>query len=97
MGEVGYAALAFVLPIIAFITDTVLLLPIIGFMLLISLLSSVIQRIAIRVFKKRVFKAAPLHHHFELLGWSLSQIVMRYWIVSIIMAILGFALVVVSI
>gem|GEM_PF-4955575 len=68
MGEIGYSSLAFVLPIIAFMTDTVLLLPIIAFMLLISLTSSVTQMLSVKIFKRRIFKAAPLHHHFELLG-----------------------------
>ncbi|MCD5396590.1 MAG: hypothetical protein LRZ98_00175 [Candidatus Pacebacteria bacterium] len=68
MGEVGYNALAFILPIIAFITDTVFLLPIIAFMLFINLTATTIQRFFIVFFKKRIFKAAPLHHHFEILG-----------------------------
>ncbi len=89
MGEVGYNALAFILPIIAFITDTVFLLPIIAFMLFINLTATTIQRFFIVFFKKRIFKAAPLHHHFEILGWSQTQIVLRYWILSIIMAIFG--------
>ncbi|MCK5589106.1 MAG: hypothetical protein KAI16_02230 [Candidatus Pacebacteria bacterium] len=97
MSEIGYSALSFTLPIIAFMTDTVFLLPIIAFMLFINLCVTVIQRFSIVVFKKRVFRAAPLHHHFEILGWSTSQIVFRYLIISIIMAILGVALATVAI
>ena len=78
MSEVGYAALAFVLPVIAFITDTVLFLPIIAFMLFINLVVTVLQRCSIVCLRRRVFRAAPLHHHFELGGWSQSQIVLRY-------------------
>ena len=92
MGEVGYDALSFTLVIIAFLTNTVFLLPIIASMLFINLLVTVIQVFAIRVFGKRVFKAAPLHHHFELKGWSESQIVFRFWLVSIVFAIIGIIL-----
>jgi len=97
MSEVGYAALAFSLPLIAFMTDTVFLLPIIAFMLFINLVVTVLQKLSIKILRRRIFKAAPLHHHFELSGWSESQIVLRYWIISIIMAILGVALAVVSV
>ena len=68
MTEVGYNALSFTLVIIAFLTDTVLLLPLIAFVLFINLVATVVQVFSLRVFKKRIFKAAPLHHHFELQG-----------------------------
>jgi phospho-N-acetylmuramoyl-pentapeptide-transferase len=78
MTEVGYNALSFSLVIIAFMTDTVLLLPIIAFPLFVTLVTTVMQVFSIRVFNKRIFKVAPLHHHFEALGWSETQIVLRY-------------------
>jgi phospho-N-acetylmuramoyl-pentapeptide-transferase len=78
MTEVGYNALSFALVIIAFMTDTVLILPIIAFPLFITLLTTVLQVISIRIFKKRLLRIAPLHHHFEALGWETPQIVMRY-------------------
>ena len=68
MTEVGYNALSFTLVIVAFMTHTVLLLPIIAFPLFVTLLSTILQVISIRVFKKRIFKIAPLHHHFEAIG-----------------------------
>ena len=89
MTEVGYNALSFTLVIIAFMTNTILILPIIAMPLLVTLLSTILQVFWIRVFKKRIFKIAPLHHHFEALGWEQPQIVMRYWLVSIIFGILG--------
>ncbi|PID83660.1 hypothetical protein CSB11_00065 [Candidatus Campbellbacteria bacterium] len=97
MTEVGYNALSFALVVIAFATDTVFLLPIVAVMLYLTLASTVLQVFSIRVFKRRIFKVAPLHHHFEKSGWSETQIVFRYWIVSFISGILGVCLAVVSI
>ena len=96
MTEVGYNALSFSLVIIAFMTDTVVLLPILALPLFVTLVTTVMQVFSVRVFKKKIFKIAPLHHHFEALGWSESQIVFRYWIVTIISSILGVAFAIVS-
>ncbi len=96
MTEVGYNALSFSLVIIAFMTDTVLLLPIIAFILFINLAATVMQVFSIKVFKKRIFKVVPLHHHFEVKGWSETQIVLRYWIITIITAVFGVSLAVIS-
>ncbi len=78
------------LSVIAFLTNTVLLLPIIAFPLFITSLSDVIQ-IGSRKFRggKKVFLYAPIHHHFEALGWPKYKVTMRYWIVSIITAMIG--------
>ncbi len=92
MSEIGYNALSFTLVILAFMTNTVFLLPIIALMLLLTLFSTVLQVASIKLFKRKIFKIAPLHHHFEAKGWSESQIVLRYWIISIISAIFGVSL-----
>lgn len=90
MGETGMIGLTVTLAVIAFMTNTVLLLPIIAFPLFITSLSTVIQ-MASRKFRhgKKVFLFAPLHHHFEALGWPKYKVTMRYWIVSIMAAIVG--------
>ncbi|MEI7688896.1 MAG: hypothetical protein WCI91_01785 [Candidatus Nomurabacteria bacterium] len=90
MGESGMIGLTVTLSVIAFLTNTVLLLPIIAFPLFITSLSNVIQ-IGSRKFRngKKFFLFAPLHHHFEALGWPKYKVTMRYWIVGIITAILG--------
>jgi len=90
MGETGMIGLTVTLSVIAFLTNTVLLLPIIAFPLFITSLSNVIQ-ITSRKFRngKKVFLFAPLHHHFEALGWPKYKVTMRYWIVGIMTAILG--------
>ena len=97
MSETGMLALTVVLSVIAFLTDTVLLLPVIAFPLVITSASVIIQIQVYKHFnKKRVFKVAPLHHHFQAIGWSREKIVMRYWIVSVISAITGVILVLIS-
>ncbi len=90
MGETGMMSLTVVLSVIAFLTDSVLLLPIIALPLVATSLSAIIQMVSFKYFGgKRVFRVSPLHHHFQALGWSKERIVMRYWIVSFICAITG--------
>lgn len=95
MTETGIMALTMTLTVIAFMTDTlgdgigVSVLPIIGFMLLITVAANTIQILSKKVLKKKVFLVAPLHHHFEALGWPAEKVVMRYWIISIVCAIVG--------
>lgn len=97
MGETGMLALTVVLSVIAFLTDSVLLLPIIALPLAATSLSDIIQITSYKFFnKRRVFKVAPLHHHFQALGWPREQVVMRYWIVSVVCAIIGVILVLIS-
>lgn len=96
MGEVGMMPLTITLATIAFLTDTVLLLIIIAFPLVITSLSSSIQLFSKKFFGKRVFKLAPLHHHFEAIGWPATKVVMRFWIISIVFAIIGIILAVIS-
>ncbi len=97
MSETGMLGLTVTLAVIAFLTDTVLLLPIIAFPLVITSLSVVIQMISYKRFNKhRVFRVAPLHHHFEAIGWSREKVVMRYWIISVVFAIIGVILALVS-
>lgn len=97
MGETGMMALTVVLSVIAFLTDSVLLLPIIALPLVATSLSVIIQMVSVKFFGgKRVFRVSPLHHHLQALGWSKERIVMRYWIVSFICAITGVVIVLVS-
>ncbi len=97
MGETGMIGLTVTLSVIAFLTNTVLLLPIIAFPLFITSLSSIIQMTSRKFFNgKKVFKMAPLHHHFESIGWPKYKVTMRYWIVSIITSILGVVLALIS-
>ena len=90
MGETGIMGLTVVLCVVAFLTNTILFLPIIALPLVATSASVIIQINVYKLFnKKRVFKVAPLHHHFEALGWSREKVVMRYWVIGIVSAILG--------
>lgn len=97
MGESGALSLTVVLAVIAFLTDSVLLLPIIALPLVITSASVILQVNCYKFFnKRRIFKVAPLHHHFQAIGWPREKVVMRYWIVSIICAITGVILFIIS-
>lgn len=97
MGETGMIGLTVTISVIAFLTNTVLLLPIIAFPLFITSLSSIIQMLS-KKFRngKKILLVAPLHHHFEALGWPKYKVTMRYWIVSIITTSLGVILALLS-
>lgn len=95
MTETGIMALTMALTVIAFMTDTlgggmgVSVLPIIGFVLFATVASNTIQIISKKCFGRKVFRVAPLHHHFEALGWPAYKVTMRYWIISIVCAVIG--------
>ncbi|HOT53210.1 MAG TPA: phospho-N-acetylmuramoyl-pentapeptide-transferase [Anaerolineaceae bacterium] len=93
MGDTGSQALGASLAVVALMTGRWLFLPLIAIIPVSELLSVIIQ---VSYFKmthgKRVFKKSPIHHHFEMLGWQENQIVMRFWLISLIGAMLGFAL-----
>ncbi|HET6284973.1 MAG TPA: phospho-N-acetylmuramoyl-pentapeptide-transferase [Polyangia bacterium] len=92
MGDVGALALGGALGFIALATKTELSLPIIGGLFVVEAVSDIIQVAYYKRTKKRVFLMAPIHHHFEKLGWPESRIVVRFWIVSFACAILGLIL-----
>ncbi len=92
MGDTGALALGATLGVIAMITNTVAILPFIGFIFVIETLSILFQMSSKKCFGKKIFHIAPLHHHYEHLGWPESQIVMRFWIVGGLFATLGLIL-----
>jgi len=97
MGETGIMGLTITLATLAFLTDSVLILPIVALPLVATSLSVILQIISKKWRNgKRLFKLAPLHHHFEAIGWSTYKITMRYWILSIVFAIIGIILAIVS-
>lgn len=89
MGDTGSLSLGATLGVIAMLTDSFIPLILIGFIFVVETLSIIIQIFSKKVFKKKVFKIAPLHHHFEYNGWSEATVVMRFWIVGIIFAMIG--------
>lgn len=93
MGDTGSLSIGATLGVISLMTGQWLLLPIIAIIPVSEGLSVVLQILYFRFSKgKRLFKMAPLHHHFELLGWSETQVVQRFWLVSLIFAMGGIAL-----
>lgn len=93
MGDVGSQALGGMLGVVALMTNQWLILPIIAFVPIATMLSSTIQVLYFKASGgKRLFKMAPLHHHFELIGWSETQIVQRWWLIAILAAMIGIAL-----
>jgi phospho-N-acetylmuramoyl-pentapeptide-transferase len=92
MGDVGALALGGALGFVALAIKAELSLPVIGGVFIIELLSDIIQVGYYKRTKKRIFLMAPIHHHFEKLGWPESRIVVRFWIVSFMFAILGLLL-----
>ncbi len=92
MGDTGSMALGGLIAGMAMATRTVFLLPIIGLLFVITALSLVIQVISFRTTGKRVFRMSPLHHHFELAGWSEVNIVIRFWIIAGIGVVVGLGL-----
>jgi len=89
MGETGMLGLTSMLTVIAFLTGAVAVLPIIAFPLVVEAASDVIQIASKRLRGKKVFLAAPIHHHFEALGWPHFKVTMRFWIVGVVCAIMG--------
>jgi phospho-N-acetylmuramoyl-pentapeptide-transferase len=95
MTETGTMALTLTLAVVVFMSDNlgtghgIAVLPIIGFPLVATVLSDVIQITAKKLWGRKVFRIAPLHHHFEALGWPGYKVTMRYWVISIVCAIVG--------
>ncbi|MFH1533931.1 MAG: phospho-N-acetylmuramoyl-pentapeptide-transferase [Nitrospirota bacterium] len=89
MGDTGSLALGATLGVIAMLTGQTLVLPIIGFIFVIETISVIIQLVSKKLFKRKVFKIAPIHHHFEQSGWTESTVVMRFWIAGGIMTVFG--------
>jgi phospho-N-acetylmuramoyl-pentapeptide-transferase len=93
MGDTGSLTLGALLAVCAFMTNQWLLLPMIGLVFVIEAISDILQVLYFKLTGgKRLFKMAPIHHHFEMIGWSETQITMRFWLVSMLAGMLGIAL-----
>ncbi len=89
MGDTGSLALGGALGSIAVATKHEIVLAMIGGLFVLETVSVIVQVVSFRLTGKRVFKMAPIHHHFEHLGWTESQIVIRFWIISFVLALIG--------
>ncbi len=93
MGDVGSQALGGALGVVALMTNQWLILPVIAAVPIATMLSTTLQVLYFKATGgKRLFKMAPLHHHFELIGWSETQVVQRWWLIAILVAMVGIAL-----
>jgi phospho-N-acetylmuramoyl-pentapeptide-transferase len=88
MGDVGSLALGGALGVTALLIKKELLLLIVGGLFVAEALSVILQVLSFRLTKKRIFKCAPLHHHFQFLGWSENKVIVRFWIIASILALL---------
>ena len=92
MGDTGSYALGGAIAAMAVMTRTEVLMGLIGLMFVVEALSVLIQVIVFKRFKRRVFLMAPLHHHFEMASWSETKIIVRFWLISLLFAAIGFTL-----
>ncbi|HWH24353.1 MAG TPA: phospho-N-acetylmuramoyl-pentapeptide-transferase [Candidatus Limnocylindria bacterium] len=89
MGDAGALSMGATLAVMALITGQILLLPLIGIIFVLEAGSDLIQIVWFKLTGRRVFRMAPLHHHFELAGWDEEKITLRFWIVGVLAAMLG--------
>ncbi len=95
MSDTGTMGLTLALATIAFMTDSlgggvgVAVLPIIGFLLVVTVASDILQLVWKKAFGRKIFRIAPLHHHFEAIGWPGTKVVMRYWVLSVVFSFAG--------
>ena len=92
MGDTGSLALGGLVAALSFVTRTELLMVVVGFLFVMELLSVVIQVAVFQSTGKRVFRMAPIHHHFEQAGWAETTVVIRFWVLAAIFNVIGFAL-----
>jgi len=89
MSETGMLGLTTALSVVAFLTDAVVVLPIIAFPLFVASGSVIVQTLSKKIRGKKIFLVAPVHHHFEALGWPPYKVTMRFWVISVIFALIG--------
>ena len=89
MGDTGSLAIGGALGTVAVVTKHEIVLAIVGGLFVLETVSVIVQVVSFKLTGKRVFKMAPIHHHFEMLGWTESQVVIRFWIISFVLALIG--------
>jgi phospho-N-acetylmuramoyl-pentapeptide-transferase len=97
MGDTGAMSLGVTLGIVAMLTNTALLLPVIGLMFVLESASVIAQVTSKKLRGKKIFHSTPIHHHFEAIGWSEPKIVMRFWIIAGVTAVMGTVLALIDI
>lgn len=92
MGDVGSFAYGTALGVVAMLTDTLFLLPIIGILFVVEGGSSLIQVVSKKYFKRKIFISAPFHHHLEAIGWPEEKVTMRFWVIAYVSSFVGIVL-----
>ena len=92
MGDTGAMSLGVTLGVVAMLTNTALLLPVIGLVFVIEAVTTIMQIVSKKIFGKKIFIVSPVHHHYEASGWPEPKVVMRFWVISWIAAMLGIIL-----
>jgi phospho-N-acetylmuramoyl-pentapeptide-transferase len=92
MGQTGSTALGATLGVVALLTNSIFVLPIIGGVFVLEAGSSLLQIASKRIFKRKIFLSAPIHHHFEAVGWPETKVTMRFWVVGQVLAAIGLVL-----
>ena len=91
MGDIGALALGAALGIVAIIVRQEIVLLIMGGLFVIETISVVLQVVSFKLLGRRIFRMAPLHHHFEMKGWPEPRVIVRFWIISLILVLIGLA------
>ncbi|MBI4122453.1 MAG: phospho-N-acetylmuramoyl-pentapeptide-transferase [Parcubacteria group bacterium] len=89
MGDTGAMGLGVTLGIVVMLTNTAFFLPIVGFLFVLESASVIAQMLSKKFLKKKIFQSTPIHHHFEAIGWSEPKVVMRFWVVAAVLAVVG--------
>jgi len=89
MGDTGAMSLGVTLGIVAMLTNSALLLPVIGFLFVLESLSVIVQVLSKKIRGKKIFLSSPLHHHLEAIGWPEPKIVMRFWVIAAVTGVAG--------
>ena len=89
MGDTGSLAMGGALGVVSIVTKHELVLAVIGGLFVLETVSVIVQVASFKMTGRRVFRMAPLHHHYEEKGWSESTIVIRFWIIAVILALIG--------
>lgn len=92
MGETGMLGLTTTLAVVAFLTNSILVLPIIGGLLVLESSSVILQLLSKKFRKKKIWLSTPIHHHFEARGWPAYKVTMRFWVIGVVLAVVGVAI-----
>jgi phospho-N-acetylmuramoyl-pentapeptide-transferase len=92
MGETGVLGLSITMAVVAFLTNSIFVLPIIAGILVIEAGSVILQLLSKKLKNKKIWQSTPIHHHLQAIGWTESQITMRFWLLGIVLAIIGTAI-----